>query len=234
MTYPDPNRFFNCKPNVTNKFICKDLKAKRPSLETTLVCCKNITTVDNGTIVHGNCSPELCSKLSGNDLSTPVTALIIICLLLILLLIFCIFATIWILKKKYKTTTTNIDNNRGSLDLTTDEYVTLNNVVPDVANTGMEDTSTGLPSKNIQKLLSALNNPDGSMISSRLTLKEQTNVIPYDPKLEIGRQHFTIKEMLGSGNFGTVFKGETIGLFYPGSKTNVAVKTINDNSSWRI
>jgi serine/threonine protein kinase len=33
---------------------------------------------------------------------------------------------------------------------------------------------------------------------------------------------------LGSGNFGSVYVGEAEGLFYPGSVTTVAVKTVND------
>jgi serine/threonine protein kinase len=33
---------------------------------------------------------------------------------------------------------------------------------------------------------------------------------------------------LGSGNFGSVYVGEAEGLFYPGSVTKVAVKTVND------
>ena len=44
-------------------------------------------------------------------------------------------------------------------------------------------------------------------------------------------KYFNIKKVLASGNFGTVYKGETTGLFYPGSKTTVAIKTINDKSS---
>ena len=52
------------------------------------------------------------------------------------------------------------------------------------------------------------------------------NIIPYSPCLNVDRSKFIINEFLGSGNFGMVFKGEAHGLFYQGSKTWVAIKTI--------
>ncbi len=42
------------------------------------------------------------------------------------------------------------------------------------------------------------------------------------------RSKFKIGQLLGSGNFGSVYVGEAEGLFYPCSITKVAVKTVND------
>ena len=83
----------------------------------------------------------------------------------------------------------------------------------------------------IPRVTKALNSGTSSAaINPKMTLNEQVHVIPYVPKLEMSREYFNIQTMLGSGNFGTVLKGETTGLFYPGSKTTVAIKTINDKS----
>ena len=42
------------------------------------------------------------------------------------------------------------------------------------------------------------------------------------------RAKFKIGQLLGSGNFGSVYVGEAEGLYYPGSVNKVAVKTVND------
>jgi len=42
------------------------------------------------------------------------------------------------------------------------------------------------------------------------------------------RSNFTVGELLGSGNFGSVYIGEAEGLFHPGSLTKVAIKTVNN------
>ena len=77
-----------------------------------------------------------------------------------------------------------------------------------------------------------LYNGDMKCINPNLSLNEQYEVFSYLPKLEMSRKFFTVsEELLGKGNFGKVFKGEAIGLFYPNSKTTVAIKTVNDTSS---
>ena len=69
-------------------------------------------------------------------------------------------------------------------------------------------------------------------IDPALPLNEQHHVFSYLPKLEMSHRFFEVSnEILGAGNFGKVYKGEAIGLFYPDSKTTVAIKTINDGSS---
>ena len=40
-----------------------------------------------------------------------------------------------------------------------------------------------------------------------ISLNLQTRAIKYNPKLEIDRSNFVVGKMLGSGNFGCVFEG---------------------------
>ena len=89
--------------------------------------------------------------------------------------------------------------------------------------------SQGADNIRLPKLSETLYDGDMSRINSNVPLNHQANVIPYIPKLEMDREHFTIEEQLGFGNFGTVYKGAAIGLFYPGSRNIVAIKTINDS-----
>lgn len=35
-------------------------------------------------------------------------------------------------------------------------------------------------------------------------------------------------QLLGSGNFGSVYEGEAVGLLHPDSRTKVAIKTVHD------
>ena len=62
-------------------------------------------------------------------------------------------------------------------------------------------------------------------------LNDQISVINFVPKAEMARSKFKVGKVLGSGNFGTVFKGEAIGLLYPNSKTTVAIKTVSNTSN---
>ena len=47
-----------------------------------------------------------------------------------------------------------------------------------------------------------------------LSLNQQTRAIKYNPKLEIDRSNFVIGKMLGSGNFGCVFEGILLSLYF--------------------
>ena len=48
---------------------------------------------------------------------------------------------------------------------------------------------------------------DPTKINPTIALNEQAKVMVYDPKLEIDRANFSVGQMLGSGNFGCVYKG---------------------------
>lgn len=69
---------------------------------------------------------------------------------------------------------------------------------------------------------------DPSKINPLLSLNQQVNALSYDPKLEIDRENFKIGQLLGSGNFGSVYVGEASGLLHPGSLDTVAIKTVAD------
>ena len=83
--------------------------------------------------------------------------------------------------------------------------------------------------KYTQSLL--INGPKRSMIDDNERfdpsndVKSQANLLPYDTKREIPRNMFEIKKQIGSGNFGTVSKGELTGLYSSNSKTTVAIKS---------
>ena len=59
-------------------------------------------------------------------------------------------------------------------------------------------------------------------------MNQQAKVLSYNPQYEIDFSHFKTGKVLGSGNFGSVFEGTAQGIFYPGSETKVAIKTVND------
>ena len=50
-------------------------------------------------------------------------------------------------------------------------------------------------------------------------------------KREIARDVFEVSDVLGSGNFGKVFKGEVQGVYQRNDKLAVAVKCINDSKN---
>ena len=71
---------------------------------------------------------------------------------------------------------------------------------------------------------SLLNHPES--IDPNADIKTQSSNIPYNLKRELPRSSFKILELLGSGNFGTVHKGELIEGENVRSKTTVAIKSV--------
>ena len=69
------------------------------------------------------------------------------------------------------------------------------------------------------------NSAKKSRVNSTIGLKSQINLLTYDKKREIPRSSFTITKQIGSGNFGTVSRGELTGLHGKDSKTTVAIKS---------
>ena len=49
---------------------------------------------------------------------------------------------------------------------------------------------------------------DPSKLNHEIPLNTQAKIVTYNPKLEIDRSNFDIGQMLGSGNFGSVYKGK--------------------------
>ena len=60
--------------------------------------------------------------------------------------------------------------------------------------------------------------------NSTIDFKSQINLVSCDSKREIPRSCFEITKQIGSGNLGTVSKGELHDLYHKGSKTVVAIK----------
>ena len=60
-------------------------------------------------------------------------------------------------------------------------------------------------------------------------LKSQISNIKYDVNRELPKSSFEIKEEIGSGNFGRVFKGELKALKKTKCKSTIAIKSISDN-----
>lgn len=67
---------------------------------------------------------------------------------------------------------------------------------------------------------------DPDLIDHNRDIKEQVKVLPYNKIREIPRQAFEPKAILGSGNFGTVYKGILKELDGPNSEQEIAIKTI--------
>ena len=57
-------------------------------------------------------------------------------------------------------------------------------------------------------------------------IKEQVKILPFDRNRDIPRDAFETTKILGSGNFGTVYEGTIKRNYLPGSKNQVAIKTI--------
>ena len=77
-------------------------------------------------------------------------------------------------------------------------------------------------------LARSLNQGDHTRISDKIFLNDQIPLLSFIRNREIKRRDFTVGSICGKGNFGTVYRGEARGLFYRGSKTEVAMKTIQD------
>ena len=60
-------------------------------------------------------------------------------------------------------------------------------------------------------------------------IKSQVGILPYNTKREVKRSVFKVGDPIGSGNFGSVYKGEIKGLDGSNAKTTIAIKTINGN-----
>ena len=67
--------------------------------------------------------------------------------------------------------------------------------------------------------------------TSSYSTNNGNKVAPCHSNREIGRQCITVGEILGKGNGGIVYKGEFTASFAPGTKKQVAIKTINNEAS---
>ena len=58
-------------------------------------------------------------------------------------------------------------------------------------------------------------------------MEDNKQIFPYNTKREVERSAFNVGDCIGSGNFGSVYKGELIGLFDAHSTTTIAIKSIS-------
>ena len=83
-----------------------------------------------------------------------------------------------------------------------------------------------------KKLLLRQLSGDPDKVSPDLFLNAQATHLDYNridqEKYEIDQSKFKIGKMLGGGNYGNVCEGIAEGLFHPGHKTKVAIKTVNN------
>ena len=86
--------------------------------------------------------------------------------------------------------------------------------------------SPELKRENKVKLLRHLSG-DPDIFDAKIGMKGQGKVIPYNTKREIDRSNFTIDEIIGSGNFGEVYKGTLNYFNKTEKKIPIAIKTIN-------
>ena len=87
----------------------------------------------------------------------------------------------------------------------------------DVANDGeryLKMTRTqSLDQANVRSARK-LKSGDDNRIIRKMSLQDHINVIQYNPNTELNRDDFTVAEVLGTGNFGMVFKANVLATYY--------------------
>ena len=84
---------------------------------------------------------------------------------------------------------------------------------------------------SVDKTLAKTLEGDLSKINPHKSLNEQVHVIPYNSKYEIQFENFTTGQIIGSGNFGTVYEGEAKIPFFSFERSKVAIKTVTQHSN---
>ena len=188
---------------------------------------------------HNKGHPPHKNEHYASNQSTNESTLLSVSITLSGVLFLALIGLVWYIKKKVggrdgaseptATTTSSAASTRDSnyykkvpdlvsdINGDTEEYHTLNRM-----------TSIERREVIFEKLACTLYNGDTSKLNNHMSLNEQLTFIPYNPNREMDRKYFTIGDLLGSGNFGIVHKGEARGLFYPESRTTVAIKSIRD------
>lgn len=92
-----------------------------------------------------------------------------------------------------------------------------------------DNTEEGMKAR--KKIISRQLSGDPTKLNPDMFLNQQAKVLPYNPVYEIDKSNFSTVKILGSGNFGSVFEGNAIGLFHPGSQTKVAIKMTIDSQN---
>ena len=75
---------------------------------------------------------------------------------------------------------------------------------------------------------STIKDGDPSKINPDTFLNGQATLLPYTGKCEIDRSKFEVNQLLGGGQFGSVFEGITNDLVHPEQRIKVAIKVVNN------
>merc|ERR1712051_538036 len=76
---------------------------------------------------------------------------------------------------------------------------------------------------------STIKDRDTSKINPDTFLNEQATLLPYTGKCEIDRSKFEVNQLLGGGQFGSVFEGITNDLVHAEQRIKVAIKVVNNS-----
>ena len=136
-------------------------------------------------------------------------------------------ATCWCRKTK-STNEEHINSGSESSDSGTNEDTELLYVVRVIKDNKKMNEISHSEKECLDRFAMDLKKGDHARISDKLFLNDQIQLLSFIRNREISRKNFTVGSALGKGNFGTVYNGEARGLFYGGSKTPVAMKTIQD------
>jgi serine/threonine protein kinase len=80
----------------------------------------------------------------------------------------------------------------------------------------------------LERQTSTIKDGDLSKINPDTFLNNQATLLPYTGKCEIDHSKFEVNQLLGGGNFGSVFEGETNDLVHPPQRIKVAIKVVNN------
>ena len=98
-------------------------------------------------------------------------------------------------------------------------------IITDFAGEGSLSTPT------LHLIALQLGKGDEEKLSPKLFLNEQINILPYKRHLEICKKDFKVGPILGKGSFGVIHEGHVYNLSCKGSKTTVAIKSINGQAN---
>ena len=97
--------------------------------------------------------------------------------------------------------------------------------------TGSSKDGSSSSTPTISLIALQLGKGNEEILSPKLFMNEQINILPYKRHLEICKTDFKIGRVLGKGSFGVIHEGEVCNLRCTGSKTTVAIKSINGQAT---
>ena len=92
----------------------------------------------------------------------------------------------------------------------------------------MNEYSTDGSDITLEWQTSTIKEGDPSKINEDTFLNDQATLLPYTGKCEIDRTKFEVNQLLGGGQFGSVFEGITNDLVHPEQRIKVAIKVVNN------